>query len=77
MKHTCDAGHWTGLLQVTKEHFLFVEHLCRFMFSLFRVDEDGPEKVGGPVSHPHFLYPVTVTDPEVDRLIVLQYHCVS
>lgn len=55
---TYDAGHWTRLLQVAKEHFLFVEHLGGLMLRFFWVDEDWTEKVSCSVSDPHFFNPV-------------------
>lgn len=56
---TSNTGHRTGFFQVTEEYFLLVEHLSRFMLGLLGMDEDGPEKIGSSISHPHLLYPIT------------------
>lgn len=58
MNNTSNAGHGARLLQVAKKHLLFIEHLGGLVFSLLRIDEDWPKKVGSPVSNPHFLNPV-------------------
>lgn len=58
VKNTSNAGHGARLLQIAKKHLLFIEHLGGLVFSLLRIDEDRPEKVGSPVSNPHFLNPV-------------------
>lgn len=41
---TYDACHGQSLLKVAQKHFSLVKHLCGFMISLLRMNEDGAEE---------------------------------